>query len=230
MEGDDVQLNLKVDDECSVLMTTQSSTKIFHCEGGDQTKQTIKVTVGKDAMLAIIPDPLLPFKNANYKQTQIVDMTSTSNLVLLDWYSAGRIARGELWEFTKLQTINKVIVNGETVFLDAVCLSDTPDLQVYDAMMKYQTLGCLLIIGPDLEDITEQLLKKYGKHKTYGSKYTKDEFFGVSPISFEIGSSTMSGCVLKFAVDRPSKAYIQLDSILEPLYGVLGGNPFSGKY
>ena len=135
-------------------------------------------------------------------------------------------------------------MNGETVFLDAVCLSDTPDLQVYDAMMKYQTLGCLLIIGPDLEDITEQLLKKYGKHKTYGtcviimvncigstnsitfysyvikrhgkliiirsycvigSKYTKDEFFGVSPISFEIGSSTMSGCVLKFAVDRPSK-------------------------
>jgi len=40
---------------------------------------------------------------------QHVNMTTNSNLLLLDWLTAGRMARGELWDFTRYFCSDQVL-------------------------------------------------------------------------------------------------------------------------
>ncbi|ELU16965.1 hypothetical protein CAPTEDRAFT_102157 [Capitella teleta] len=101
VEGDCTDVTLKIGDECAALLTTQGSTKVYSCKDAGVTKQATKCFVGPGAFLALLPDPIVPFKQADYFQSQSIDMASSSNIVVLDWVTAGRIARKEVWDFTR---------------------------------------------------------------------------------------------------------------------------------
>jgi urease accessory protein len=156
---------------------------------------------------------------------------ASSNLILLDWYTAGRMARGECWEFSKYHSSNRIFLGDKQVFCDTVNLSDTPLLSVKKAMGSFMVFAMLVILGPKLADFTKTLVYTIGKANSYGAKYSCTKFITVSPLEYEDHKGHVTkGCVIRVATPSTTQAWCEIDNILSPLYGVLGGYPFENKY
>ncbi|KAK2178005.1 hypothetical protein NP493_566g00023 [Ridgeia piscesae] len=230
VEGDVITLEVEAGPGSCVLVTTQSSTKVFHCLEEKETTQHFVLHLGRRSLMAVLPDPIVCFKDARYKQTQHVNMTTNSNLLLLDWLTAGRMARGELWDFTSYASVNNVTVDGETVFRDAIRLSDSPSVSKKTAMVDFQVIGMFLVLGPLLEDYSQALIKSLGASQSYNSRCDRSQLVGVSPLQFHVSGAQVKGCVVRLATHSTSQAFHKLQEILEPLFPTLGGNPFENKY
>ncbi|WOO77392.1 Urease accessory protein D [Vanrija pseudolonga] len=112
--GDLVQLDVKVDDGCGLVLLTQGSTKVFkHRPGmrpkshqisrivsaGDgpapTTRQRLHIALEPGAFLLLMPDSLSPFRASSYAQAQRVTLPAdgSASALVLDWVNSGRGAR-----------------------------------------------------------------------------------------------------------------------------------------
>ncbi|XP_041478369.1 uncharacterized protein LOC121426219 isoform X3 [Lytechinus variegatus] len=82
---------------------THNSSTVYHSEDEQESVQILEGIAESGSTLAVLQDPVTCFANARYKQTQSFDVSEDSNLILMDWLTAGRIARGECWNFTRCQ-------------------------------------------------------------------------------------------------------------------------------
>ena len=80
---------------------TQGSTKIFKSPSGSYCKQKLRFHVENNACLVFAPDPTTCFDASCFKQNiQIaLSSTSTSSLLLVDWYTSGRKVRVTMIDF-----------------------------------------------------------------------------------------------------------------------------------
>lgn len=82
-----------------------------------------QATVGKNALLAVIPDPVTCFSTARYSQKQLFRVHADSNLVVVDWITSGRHASGEQWEFDLYMSKNHIYSEADQpLFLDSVMI------------------------------------------------------------------------------------------------------------
>src|SRR5439155_3918023 len=66
--------------------------------------QTVRLRLGPRAVVEWVPDQTIPFAGSAFRQAIDVEMDENARLVLVDAFSAGRIARGEAWRFTLLES------------------------------------------------------------------------------------------------------------------------------
>ena len=80
-----------------------------------------QATVGKDALLAVIPDPVTCFSTARYYQKQVFHVSGDSNLVIVDWFTSGRYESGEKWDFNSYKSVNHILLEEyQPLFIDSV--------------------------------------------------------------------------------------------------------------
>ncbi|MED6151069.1 hypothetical protein PIB30_078758 [Stylosanthes scabra] len=126
VSGDQILSKFSVRDCCTMVLTTQGSTKVYKSVGSKCSRQILEARVGSDALLAIIPDPVTCFSTARYYQKQVFNLSSNSNLVIVDWITSGRHESGEKWDFDLYRSVNNIFLeDGQPLFLDtakvAVC-------------------------------------------------------------------------------------------------------------
>jgi urease accessory protein len=78
---------------------------------------------------------------------------------LVDWFCSGRVARGERWAFTRLQSCNELFVNGERVLVDSLLLdpSDSP-LDGAHRLGRFNCMAVIVVIGSALAEQAARLL------------------------------------------------------------------------
>jgi urease accessory protein UreH len=88
-------------------------------EDDEVTRLETTVRCGPDATCWMIPDPTQLQRNARYRQTISYELDVTShNFIAIDWVSAGRLTRGERWDFTSCQlrtTVSIITTTGNAV-------------------------------------------------------------------------------------------------------------------
>ncbi|KAG1326397.1 putative Urease accessory protein D [Cocos nucifera] len=83
----------------------------------------VSARIGRNALLAVIPDPVTCFSTARYSQKQVFRVFSDSNLVIVDWITSGRHESGEKWEFELYKSTNQIFLEeDQPLFLDSVIL------------------------------------------------------------------------------------------------------------
>lgn len=108
--GDTVNLSIEVQRDARLSIVTQGHTKIFKSATPDiVTRQTLNVAVEDGAAMCLLPDPVQPFAESVYEQTQMFRLRgSSASLFLLDWVTQGRTARGEDWDLIRWVGRNEV--------------------------------------------------------------------------------------------------------------------------
>ena len=91
--GDQIRMAIDVGAAARALVTTQASTKVYRSLR--PASQHIAASIDDDALLAMLPDPIVCFTGAHFSQDQQYDLTARANLVLVDWMTSGRHAVGE---------------------------------------------------------------------------------------------------------------------------------------
>ncbi|GAA5894224.1 hypothetical protein JCM5296_004688 [Sporobolomyces johnsonii] len=150
--GDRVRIKVQVREGATLVMLTQGSTKVFKTRAGryltapsyassssssvPSTSQLYRLSVAPSSLLVLLPAPVTCFSRALYDQHQVVHLADrTSSLVLLDWYTSGRMGmsgggpegatgEGEAWQFERYRSENEIWLAGERIAKDALLLED----------------------------------------------------------------------------------------------------------
>ncbi|CAM9245311.1 unnamed protein product [Choristocarpus tenellus] len=145
---------------------------------GDHCSQTLECWVAAHALLALVPDPVTCYKDADYKQQQCFHLEVGSSIVIVDWLTSGRMSRGEGWAFCRMESRNEVLVqvpplasggkcSWEAVVIDPLVLEDLPGLTVRERMHGMQVVGMVILLGPRLEKLTSDLLAREGDKRAH---------------------------------------------------------------
>ena len=159
--GDQLALSVDVGENCSLLLGTQSATKVYRSSDGLSAGQTLNVSVGDGATCIIAPHPITCFASARFVQRQRIDLTPTSSLVLVDWFTSGRHASGERWVFDRYDSRTDVFIDGRHVFRDSLLLwgEDGP----IDSQHRTGGFDCFayaVVLGTAFEEPVKQLLRQ----------------------------------------------------------------------
>ncbi|MBI3414649.1 MAG: urease accessory protein UreD [Verrucomicrobia bacterium] len=157
--GDRTRLEVTVDAGARCFLSTQASTKIYRNPAGLPCSHELAVKLGDDALLILAPDPVQCFAESRYEQRQSFQLAPTANLILVDWMSAGRTARGERWSFAHYTSRNDIERNGKKLLIDALRLDATDG--ALDGKFRGGRFNCLAtvaLLGSRLEVFAKEML------------------------------------------------------------------------
>lgn len=158
--GDEVDLSVDVRAGAMAVLSTQASTKVYRRDGARGAVQRVYGHIEPGATLAVMPDPLTCFADADYDQRQRFDLVGDGALVLLDWFTSGRRAHGERWAFHRYASRLELCIDEQCVLRDAVRLSDAEGpVAGAGRMGRFDCCAMLLLAGTSLAGPAEDLVR-----------------------------------------------------------------------
>ncbi|KAM0324186.1 hypothetical protein ACHAQA_008380 [Verticillium albo-atrum] len=180
--GDHVNLQVQVLPKARLSIVTQGHTKIFKSSSKDiVTRQELRGSISEGGGLCLLPDPVQPFDESVYEQTQVFTVAPTASLCLLDWVTQGRSARGEDWGFARWKGRNEVwlgedaspgqprLLVRDTVVLDGAS-SGLTGRPLRGSMHGHGVFGSLILRGPHVQKLGEFFLAEFGRLPRLGAR------------------------------------------------------------
>jgi len=147
VDGDRIGLDVDIGPGAAAFLSTQASTKVYRSAGGTST--AVHGRVAAHGLLALVPDPVVCFAGATYRQVQSFDIATSGGLVLVDWLSSGRHAAGERWAFDEYAARLQLRVDGAIVLHDALALR-AGDGDLRARLGRFDVVATVAIVGPQL--------------------------------------------------------------------------------
>jgi urease accessory protein len=217
VSGDAIDLEIRAGHGTTTLLSTQASTKVFRSIGGLSTRQTLHATVESNAVLIVAPDALTCFAGAIHEQGQRFDLAGDGGLVLIDWLTSGRSARGERWAFDRYQSRNDVFIDGQQVYRDSLLLdpADGP-LAHAQRLGRFDCLATVVILGQRVMEQAQTVLRYVAAQPIGG------------PVAFA-ASPLKDGAVLRIAGAGTQAVGRWIRERLSFITNLLGNDPWARK-
>ncbi|GAB4072734.1 urease accessory protein UreD [Barrientosiimonas marina] len=161
VDGDRYRMSFTLEKNAELLLTTQAATKIYRTPNKPVTQETT-IVLNEGSLLEYIPDPIIAYNKANYKQTNIIHMKTGSTLIYSDIITPGWSPDGSLFSYENIQVKNTVYLNDQLAVFDHLKLNPATDhIQDIGMMEGFSHLGSMLVVNEDLqrehiEALTEQ--------------------------------------------------------------------------
>lgn len=168
-----MSLSVDVLPHAKLSIVTQGHTKVFRPQKpGDVTRQDLTVRVGDGGAVCLLPDPVQPYKDSIYEQSQVFKIAETASVCLLDWVTQGRAALGENWSFVSWKGRNEIWTLGEGLDAkDRLTLRDTvklsggdqiiSDTPLMDTMHENGVFGTLILRGDQVAGLGDFFLSEF---------------------------------------------------------------------
>ncbi|EMQ96909.1 urease accessory protein UreD [Paeniglutamicibacter gangotriensis Lz1y] len=148
--GDNYGIEVSVDADTSLLLTTQSATKVYKTPG-TFVRQDMVVSLGPGAVLEYVPDQLIAYRGASYRQFTHVDMQQDSSLLFCEVLTPGWSPDGKLFRYDEVRMRTEVSVDGRLVVLDNLLVKPGADsLDSLLFLQDYTHVGMLLAIDANI--------------------------------------------------------------------------------
>jgi urease accessory protein len=119
LSGDSLEYNIDLAPDTEVQLTTTSATRVYRRrEGAPSAVQCTDITIGKDALLEYVPDPVIPFAHSLYRQETHIKLEEGAGLFWWETIAPGRTTRGELFEYDKLELVTSICVDDYPIALE----------------------------------------------------------------------------------------------------------------
>jgi urease accessory protein len=119
--GDHLVTEIVQKAETHVCLTTPSATRIYRTAEKPAILETV-IHVGEGSTLEYLPDHVIPHAGSALRQSLRIEMGRASRAIVLDSFAAGRIARGERWTFSQIDSRTEVIERDKPAFLNRTFL------------------------------------------------------------------------------------------------------------
>lgn len=158
--GDEIDIDIRVGPKAICVIGTQSSTKVYRNPTGLPSRQMVRATVAEGATLVLAPDPVTCFAGATYEQQQRFYLHPGGALVMIDWLTSGRRARGERWAFSRYRSRLDVYFGQEHLLADALLLhpGDGPLESPY-RLGRFNCLALVVLLGEPLAEASRLLVE-----------------------------------------------------------------------
>lgn len=238
--GDQTRLQVRVGDGARCLVGTQASTKVYRNPELRPCGHETRACVGAGSLLVFAPDPVQPFATSSYVQRQEFHLAPDASLALVDWFSSGRSARGERWQFQSFQSRNAVYRSGggqsgdeavlmrhgpetrseELMFLDSLLLSaEDGFLGSQHRTGRFNCFATLLLLGPALNALSAEVMAHVAQQPV---RPKSSLLCCASPLG--------GGVVLRVAGEEVEAVGRELHRHLASVTALLGDDPWVRKW
>lgn len=168
MAGDRLDLRVDVASGARALLVAQSAAKLHAMRGDAEAHQRVTLHVGPGASLEYHPGLTIPFAGTAYRQRIEVDLAEGARFVMVERWSAGRVARGERHAYRRVESHVRVRRGGQLVYADALVLdpADADGPAVFDARAY---LACAVRVGGSAETVGRVAAEPHVDTAHYGS-------------------------------------------------------------
>lgn len=105
--GDNYLIDVGVGAGSSLLLTTQSATKVYRTPQGP-ANQEMRIRIGEDATLEYLPDQLIVYREGSYLQHTLVEMHPSAGLALAEVITPGWSPEGTDFAFDELRMTTEI--------------------------------------------------------------------------------------------------------------------------
>ncbi|MFP5112382.1 urease accessory protein UreD [Bacillaceae bacterium C204] len=166
VEGDSYQTFIRLEEGAEMVVTTQSSTKIYKTRICPAI-QEMEMHLESGSVLEYLPDPVIAYQHACFKQRTVIRMAQNSSLICWDIFTPGWAPDGTLFQYDLLQAKMEIYMEDRLILFDHVKLQPDNDLKGIGMMEGFSHYGTMLVIDQritpvlleDLQDIFETLLE-----------------------------------------------------------------------
>jgi urease accessory protein len=146
--GDRLNTQIVIGDNAHALLTTASASKAYRTRGAVAVQHS-QITLGAHAILEYLPDHLIPYAGAMVDQQLRVEMAPGSRALIYDAMAAGRVGRGERWQFRSVRSDIAVISEGRPIYLSRTLI--TPESQPLEELgwMEEANYLATMIVAED---------------------------------------------------------------------------------
>ncbi len=117
--GDRLLLHVEAGPGTDVQLTSTGATRVYRCRDDVESAcQHIDVQVAANALLEYLPDPVIPFAGARYRQETRIDLELGAGLFWWETLAPGREAHGELFAYDLLESSLSVTSQGTPLALE----------------------------------------------------------------------------------------------------------------
>jgi urease accessory protein len=218
--GDETRLDLRIGPEARCFVGTQASTKVYRNPAQLPCSHTTQALLETGSLLVFAPDAVQAFAGSSYRQRQEFHLSQRANLVLVDWFTSGRAARGERWAFDNFQSRNDAFIDGQRVFVDSILLnSEDGPLDSPHRTGRFNCFAMLLLLGQSLRDAAANLIREISSRPV-----ERDAALvcGTSPVQ--------DGAVLRVAGEDVESVSREIKRHLNFLAEFLGDDPWARKW
>jgi urease accessory protein len=150
--GDHLFTEIVQEKDTHVCLTTPSATRIYRTAEKPAVLETV-IHLGEGATLEYLPDHVIPHAGSALRQSLRVEMGRGSRAILLDSFAAGRVARGERWNFLQIDSRTEVIQCGKRSFLNRTFINPAAQQPEHLGLMEnFSYMACLSLFADGFED------------------------------------------------------------------------------
>lgn len=136
--GDQLALDVTIEPRASVQLTTTGATRLYRSRPQvPVASQSTTIQVQQGGLLEYLPDPLLPFAGARYRQQTTIELAEDAGLFCWETVAPGRLARGECFAYDFLHLSTKITARSRPLALERCTLEP-----------RRQALSSLARLGP----------------------------------------------------------------------------------
>jgi urease accessory protein len=217
VDGDDLRLHVDVGAGAGALIATQASTKAYPGEAG--VRQSLSATVGEQAILVVLSDPVVLFAGARAETLLDLELAGDGTCATVEALAAGRVATGERWAAARCQTRMRIRRAGVTVLDDALLL-DPAHGDVRERMSPFDAWASVVLCGPKVAAAAEDLLTRpRPPHRLEADLQ-----------AIELASPFDGGCLLRIAARSTAILSDRVQGALACVAPLLGDDPFTRRW
>jgi urease accessory protein len=150
--GDHLLTEIIQDEDTHVCLTTPSATRIYRTSRQPAVLETV-IQLSEGATLEYLPDHVIPHDGSALRQSLRVEMARGSRAVILESFAAGRVARGECWNFTEIDSRTEVVVCGKPAFINRTKINPVAQQPRHLGLMEeFSYMACLSLFADGLEN------------------------------------------------------------------------------
>jgi urease accessory protein len=147
--GDHLVTDVVLEAETHVCLTTPSATRIYRTAESPAILETT-IRLEEAATLEYIPDHVIPHVGSALRQSLRVDLSRGSRAIILDSMASGRVAHGERWRFTEMDSRTEVYICGRPAYINRARIipaTNPPDRPGWMAQFDYMSCMGLFAEG-----------------------------------------------------------------------------------
>jgi len=115
--GDHLITDIVQEAETHVCLTTPSAARIYRTAEKAALLETV-IRLGEGATLEYFPDHVIPQAGSALHQSLRIEMARGSRAIILDSMASGRVAHGERWSFTEVDSRMEVYACGRPAYIN----------------------------------------------------------------------------------------------------------------
>lgn len=165
-------IDVEVGDGASLVLTTQSATKIYRTPGSF-AEQRMTLRLGERAQLELAPDQLIAYREASYRQNTHITVRPSSSLVMAEVITPGWSPDGASFRYEELRLRTEIRVEtaegAELLALDNLLIRPPlNDVTGMGFMEGYSHLGSLVVVDARVDQaLADELHALTAGHDAY---------------------------------------------------------------